>query len=161
MPDEQADDIAIKKPGSTVEAILWYGFFAVGIGGGAGVWLPLLIPGKSLAPDGIATYVFAILAPLLADAVLHEPYWKELSKTIRMRLIALCGFSGALALVALIRDGKSGSWYSGLLGAAVSLIAWFFITLYSKRFEPEEIAISKGSLGGAQVSSSNLSGGGL
>jgi len=149
-----------KKQGA-VEAILWYGVFAVVIGGGAGVWLPLLIPGKSLAPDGLATYIFAILAPLLADAVLHEPYWKKLSKIIRMRLIAVCGLAGALAITALVRDGKSWDWTTGLLGMGMSLIVWFFISLYSGRFEPDEKIPPTGSLGGSEVSPANLSGGGL
>lgn len=149
------------KRRSAIEAIVWYGVFAVVIGGGAGVWLPLLIPGKNLASDGLATYVFAILAPLLADAVLHEPYWKKLSKIIRMRLIALCGLAGALAIVALVRDGKSWDWTTGLLGMAVSLIVWFLISLYSERFEPEETAPPTGAQGGSNVSPSNLSGGGL
>ena len=115
---------------SAIEAILWYGAFAVVIGGGAGVWLPLLIPGKTLASDSVATYIFAILAPLLADAVLHEPYWKKLSKIIRMRLIAVCGLAGALAVTALVRDGKSYDWTTGLIGVVLSLVVWFFISLY-------------------------------
>lgn len=155
-----SDDESSRKR-SAIEAIVWYGVFAVVIGGGAGVWLPLLIPGKSLASDGLATYVFAILAPLLADAVLHEAYWKKLSKIVRMRLIALCGLAGALAIVALVRDGKSWDWTTGLLGMAVSLVVWFFISLYSERFEPEETIPPTGSLGGSDVSPANLSGGGL
>lgn len=156
-----ATDDATARKKSTVEAIVWYGVFAVLIGGGAGVWLPLFIPGKSLASDGLATYVFAILAPLLADAVLHENYWKKLPKTVRMRLIALCGFAGALAIVALVRDGKSWDWTTGLLAMAISLVVWFFISLYSGRFEPDEALPSTGSLGGSDVSPTNLNGGGL
>jgi len=155
-----SDEEAIKKQ-KAVEAIFWYGLFAVVIGGGAGVWLPLIIPGKTLASDGLATYVFAILAPLLADAVLHEPYWKKLSKIIRMRLVALCGLAAALAIAALLRDGKSWDWTAGLLGMVVSLIVWFFITLYSERFEPEETIPHTGSLGGSQVTPTHLNGGGL
>lgn len=154
------DNENLKKK-SSIEAIAWYGLFAVVIGGGAGVWLPLLIPGKTLASDGLATYIFAILAPLLADAVLHEPYWKKLSKIIRMRLIALCGIAGALAIVALVRDGKPGDWTTGLLGMVASLVVWFFISLYSGRFEPDEAIPPTGSLGGSDVSPANLGGGGL
>lgn len=156
-----ATDNENSKKKSSLEAITWYGLFAVVIGGGAGVWLPLFIPGKNLASDGLATYIFAILAPLLADAVLHEPYWKRLSKVIRMRLIALCGFAGALAIIALVRDGKSWDWTTGLLGMAASLVVWFFISLYSGRFEPDETIPPTGSLGGSDVSPANLGGGGL
>ena len=154
-------DAENSKKRSTIEAIIWYGVFAVVIGGGAGVWLPLLIPGKHLASDGLATYIFAILAPLLADAVLHEPYWKKLSKIIRMRLIALCGFAAALAITALVRDGQPWDWATGLLGMVMSLIVWFFISLYSGRFEPEDTIPPTGSLGGSDISPANLAGGGL
>lgn len=157
---ELTDDENLKKRG-TIEAIVWYGLFAVVIGGGAGVWLPLFIPGKNLASDGLATYVFAILAPLLADAVLHEPYWKKLSKIVRMRLVALCGIAAALAVVALVRAGKPWDWTTGLLGMTVSLIVWFFISLYSERFEPDETIPPTGSMGGSDVSPVHLSGGGL
>lgn len=149
------------KKHKSIEAIAWYGVFAVVIGGGAGVWLPLIIPGKNLASDGLATYVFAILAPLLADAVLHEPYWKKLSKIIRMRLVALCGLAAALAFAALVRDGKSWDWTTGLLGMAVALVVWFFISLYSGRFEPDETTPPTGSLGGSEVTPAHLGGGGL
>ena len=153
------DDVSKKR--KAIEAIFWYGVFAVVIGGGAGVWLPLIIPGKTLAPDGLATYVFAILAPLLADAVLHEPYWKKLSKIIKMRLIALCGLAAALAVAALLRDGKSWDWTTGLLAMAVSLVVWFFITLYSDRFVPDETLPATGPLGGSEVTPAHLNGGGL
>ena len=149
------------KKRQAVEAIIWYGVFAVVIGGGAGVWLPLLIPGKHLASDSLATYTFAILAPLLADAVLHEEYWKKLSKIIRMRLTALCGLAGAFGIAALVRDGQTWDWTTGLLGMGVSLIVWFWISLYSGRFEPENRTPPKGSLGGANPSPANLAGGGL
>ena len=155
-----SDDENSKKRGA-IEAIVWYGLFAVVIGGGAGVWLPLFIPGKNLASDGLATYVFAILAPLLADAVLHEPYWKKLSKIVRMRLVALCGIAGALAVVALVRAGKTWDWTTGLLGMTASLIVWFFISLYSERFEPDETIPPTGPMGGSEVSPVHLSGGGL
>lgn len=154
------DPESAKKQGAR-EAILWYGVFAVVIGGGAGVWLPLLFPGKHLAADGLATYIFAILAPLMADAVLHEPYWKKLSKIIRMRLLVLCGVAAALAITALVRDGKSWDWTTGLFGVVVSLIVWYWISIFSGRFDPEEPTPPKGSLGGAEVSPINLKGGGL
>lgn len=149
------------KKQSATEAILWYGLFAVVIGGGAGVWLPLLIPGKSLAPDGLATYIFAVLAPLLADAVLHEPYWKDLSKAVRMKIVGSCGIAGSLALIALLRDGKPGDWSAGLVGAIVALVVWYFIAKFSHRFETEPAAIPTGSFGGPDISPTKLSGDGL
>lgn len=157
-PLEEVEGLKTK---STTEAILWYGLFAVVIGGGAGVWLPLLIPGKSLAPDGLATYIFAVLAPLLADAVLHEPYWKDLSKAVRMKIVGSCGIAGALALIALVRGGQTGDWTAGLVGAVVALVVWFFIAKFSHRFEPDTGTNPTGSFGGPNVSSTKLSGSGL
>ena len=155
------EEVETAKTQNATEAILWYGFFAVVIGGGAGVWLPFLIPGKSPAPDSLATYVFAVLAPLLADAVLHEPYWKDLSKAVRMKIVGSCGVAGSLALIALVRDGKSGDWMAGVVGAVVALVVWFFIAKFSHRFEPDIGTIPTGSFGGSDVSSTKLRGGGL
>lgn len=153
------ETISVQK--STREAILLYGAFAMVLGGGAGVWVPLLIPDKHVAVDALATYVFAILAPLLADAVLHEPYWKRLSKAIRMRLVVGVGIAGALALVALLREGKSGDWTSAVFAMVTSLIVWYFISHYSGRFEPESSTPPVGAQGGTVVSPDELSGGGL
>lgn len=150
------------KHKATREAILYYGVFAVVLGGGAGVWLPLLIPGKQLAPDGLASYVFAILAPLLADAILHhEPYWKSLSKTKKMKLAAGCGLAGALALAALVRDGKDWDWTTGFLGVVVSLVVWYSISYLSGRFAPDDPTPPQGAQGGASVTPGQLEGGGL
>ena len=143
------------------QAILWYGLFALVIGGGAGVWLPLIISGKSLTADGLATYVFAVLAPLMADAVLHEPYWQELSKAVRMKILGICGISGALALIALLRDGKDYDWTAGLLGTGLALIVWFITAKLSLRFAPETGSPPKGPIGGKEVSQEKLQGGGL
>ncbi len=151
--------ISLRK--GTREAILLYGVFAMVLGGGAGVWVPLLIPDKHVGVDALATYVFAILAPLLADAVLHEPYWKRLSKAIRMRLVLGVGVAGALALVALLREGKSWDWTSAVLATVTSLVVWYFISHYSGRFEPESPTPPVGAQGGAVVSPDKLSGGGL
>lgn len=46
------------------EAIVWYGLSVLVLGGGAGVWLPLFME-KVVGADGLATYIFAILIPLL------------------------------------------------------------------------------------------------
>jgi len=78
-----------------------------------------------------------------------------------MRLIALCGLAAALAIAALLRDGKSWGWTAGLLGMAVSLVIWFFISLYSERFEPEETTPPTGPQGGSDVTTKHLNGGGL
>ena len=67
----------------------------------------------------------------------------------------------AFGIAALVRDGQTWDWTTGLLGMGVSLIVWFWISLYSGRFEPEDRTPPKGSLGGANPSPANLAGGGL
>jgi len=131
------------------------------LGGGAGISIPLVMPGKTLAPDGLATYVFAVLAPLMADAFLHEPYWKSLSKKIRMRILVACTVAGVAALTALLRDGKTWDWAAGWIGVVASLVIWFFLTKFSRRFEPDNTNPPKGPMGGATVDATKLPGAGL
>ena len=146
---------------TTIEAIIWYGLGVLVLAGGAGAWLPLILPGKTVGSDGLATYVFAVLAPLMADAVLIEPYWKRLSKTVRVRLYFLCTLAASFAVIALVRDGKDWDLTAGLVGAILSLFVWFLTVKYSRRFEPDEKTPPTGSLGGSNVTSQSLGGGGL
>jgi len=55
------------------ETILVYGLLVLLIGGGIGVYFPLLID-KSLSADSLATYALAALAPLWTDILLPEKY---------------------------------------------------------------------------------------
>ncbi|MDZ4252407.1 MAG: hypothetical protein U1A72_07510 [Sulfuritalea sp.] len=155
--DDQQDN---KTSREEFEAIFTYGFVAVVVGGGAGVYLPLLM-GKELSSDSLATYIFAVLAPFWVDALLHESYWNELSKAIRMRIGLGCAFAALLGVVALIRDGKSWNLTSGLFGSLIVLVLWFFLARYSGRFRPEPPRPPKGSLGGNELSPARLDGGGL
>lgn len=156
MDDQQID----KTSREEIEAIFTYGFVAVVVGGGAGVYIPLLM-GKDLSSDSLATYIFAVLAPFWVDALLHEPYWDKLSKAKRMRVGLGCAVAAVLGVVALIRDGKSGNLAAGLLGSLIVLGVWFFLARYSERFRPEPPTPPKGSLGGNKVSPEKLEGGGL
>lgn len=143
------------------DAIFWYGLSVLVLGGGAGVWLPLIM-GKVVGADGLATYIFAILIPLLAEAVVIEPYWKRLSTATKTKLLFFSVLAAFLAVVALIRDGKSGDISAGITGAVISLIIWFVMTKSSGRFKPPQGKKSQaGSLGGTVVSPENLQGGGL
>lgn len=142
------------------EAIFWYGLSVLVLGGGAGVWLPLLM-GKDVGADGLATYIFAILIPLLAEAVVIEPYWKRISTAIKTRLLFFSVLAAFLAVVALIREGKSGDISAGITGAVISLVIWFVMTKSAGRFKTSGKKSSTGSLGGTVVSPGNLQGGGL
>ncbi len=149
------------RPQGGVEGILWYGLAVLVLGGGAGVWLPFFMPGKSVGADGFATYIFAVLVPLLADAVLIETYLKKVSKTSRIRLLFFSILAGFLAVIALVRDGKSGDLSAGITGAILSLIVWFLMMRYSGRFDPPVKKTATGSLGGETISASTLGGNGL
>lgn len=156
-----SDSMNVKRPGrAEIETILTYGLIAVVVGGGAGVYLPLAM-GKNLSSDALSTYIFAMLAPFWVDALLHEPYWRKLTKVIRMRIGLGCATAAILAVIALIRDGKSWDLTMGGLGTLLVLVVWFFLALYSGRFAPDEIILPTGSLGGTEVASSHLNGGGL
>ena len=156
MDDQQNN----KTSREEIEAIFIYGFIAVVAGGGAGIYLPLLM-GKQLSSDSLATYIFAVLAPFFVDALLHEPYWNKLSKAIRMRIGLGCTLAAILGVVALIRDGKSWNLTSGLLGSLFVLVVWFFLARFSGRFKPEPPGPAKGSIGGKDLSPAKLEGGGL
>lgn len=159
MSDQRND--SDQAPKDAIESIVYYGAVTLVLGGGAGIWIPMVMPGKTLTPDSLATYIFAILAPLLADAFLHESYWETLSKKVRMRILVGFAIAGVAALTALLRDGKAWDWCAGWFGVFASLVIWFFLIKFSKRFEPSDATPPKGSLGGDIVSPRNLGGGGL
>lgn len=143
-----------------VEAILWYGMVAVIVGGGAGIYLPVLM-GKGVGTDALATYIFAMLAPFWVDALLYEEYWKKLSKVKKLRIGVGCALSAALALASLLGEHKGWGMPSAVVGAVLVLVVWFFLALYSGRFAPEPTIPPTGSIGGQEPSTSSLSGGGL
>jgi hypothetical protein len=154
-------EAAVGPSRETVVTALYYGFVALLVGGGAGVWLPLLIPDKHVGVDALATYIFAILAPVIADGLMFDESWKKLSKRGRMRLLSLAGVAGALAVVAVVRDGKSWDWTTAVAGTVLALIAWALISIYSGRFEPDPPAQPAGSIGATKVNPDKLPGGGL
>lgn len=143
-----------------IETILIYGLIAAVVGGGAGVYLPLTM-GKDLSADALSTYIFAMLAPFWVDALLHEAYWKKLSKVVRMRIGLGCASAAILAIIALIRDGKSWDLTLGGLGTLLVLVVWFFLALYSGRFAPDVPISTKEPIGGPKPKPDDLNGEGL
>lgn len=89
-----------------IETILSTGLIAIIIGGGAGVYFPLVM-GKAISADSLATYVLAVLAPFWVDMLLPEAYWSNLLKKTRMKVGVGCAVAAVLATSALLRDGKS------------------------------------------------------
>ena len=143
-----------------IETILTYGLIAVVVGGGAGVYLPLFM-GKHLSADSLSTYIFAVLAPFWVDALLHEDYWKKLSKAVRMRIGLGCALGVLFGVLALIRDGKSWDLTFGVIGSLLVLVVWYFLARFSGRFAPDAPKPPTGPLGGENLSPQNLDGQGL
>lgn len=141
-----------------VFSIVLYGAAALVIGGGAGIYVPLVM-GKEVGVDTFATYVFAILAPAFLDA-LFEPYWRDLKPVHQLSIGFLCVATAALAGVSLLREHSPWSMRSVLLATILVLVVWFVMSLISGRFRRSSVP-PKGSIGGADPKTSNLGGEGL
>lgn len=141
-----------------VLSILLYGAGALVIGGGAGIYLPVVM-GKAAGVDALATYAFAILAPAVLDA-LFEPYWRDLKVVQQMLIGFLCFAAAALAGVSLLREQDSWAMNAALLATGVVLLIWFIMSLISGRFRRSQPP-PKGSIGGQNITTSNLGGEGI
>jgi hypothetical protein len=140
------------------ETILVYGLLVLLIGGGIGVYFPLLID-KPLSADSLATYALAALAPLWTDILLPEKYWKTLSVRGRMRIGAACGFAALLSFAALVRNGKSFDMTFAILGTLLVLLIFYHVSVLSARFEPGSPPSTED--GGPNPTAEKLGGGGL
>lgn len=158
MQDQNGQPIAPEE----IQAILFYGAGALLLGGGAGIYIPMIL-GKGVAVDALATYVFAILAPAFLDALLFEDYWKNLAKVKRMRFGSLCTLAAFLAGVSLLREHELWAMVAAWFSTLLVLLIWFLLSLYSRRFRPEPPSVPppKGSLGGEVVNTDSLGGEGL
>lgn len=140
-----------------VASILLYGAAALVIGGGAGIYIPIVM-GKEAGVDAFATYAFAILAPAFLDA-LFEPYWRELKLIQQMTIGFLCVTAAALAGISLLR-AHEWSMVVALIATALVLVIWFIMSLASGRFRRSD-PTPKGSIGGADLDTADLGGEGL
>lgn len=158
MKNEEGKPITLAE----LEAIAYYGGIALFIGGAAGVYIPLFM-GKTAGVDSLATYVFAVLAPIGADLLLYEPYWKKLSKALKLRLGFAGAVAGILAIVSLLGEHKDWGIPLGIFAMLLVVPIWFSQAVYSGRFRPEPPSEppAKGSLGGEQVNTEILGGEGL
>jgi hypothetical protein len=144
-----------------VEAIVLYGVLALVAGGAAGIYIPYFM-GKPTGVDALATYVFAVLAPIFADMLLYEAYWKKLTKVLKLRLGLAGSVAGILAICSLLAQQKAWAIPVGFGAMLLVLPIWFFLAVYSGRFRPEEfVPPPKGSIGGEEVDSGDLAGEGL
>jgi len=158
MQDQNGQPIAPEE----IQAILLYGAGALLLGGGAGIYIPMIL-GKGVAVDSLATYVFAILTPAFLDVLLFEDYWKKIPKVKRMLFGSLCTLAGALALVALLGARESWAMVAAWISTLLVLLIWFLLSLHTRRFRPDPPSEPppKGSLGGEVVKTGNLGGAGL
>lgn len=139
---------------------LIYAFGVLVLGGGAGIWLPAVIPSKTVGIDALTTFVMAILAPICVDLMLDlDVYGRKLSKLWRVSLVVACFLAGALAIIALVREKAPGEWFSGIAAVILSLVIWVILALKSERFLPD--GSNTGSIGGAAPRPDALTGGGL
>ena len=157
---KDADGNVISR--AEIEAIAYYAGLALLLGGMAGLYIPVAMK-KQIGVEAFSTYVFAVLAPMAADFLLGEPYWKKLTKVTKLRMGFAGGAVGISAIIALL--GEHDGWGTPLGIVAMFLVVpvWFFQAVFSERFRPEPVtpAEQKGSLGGDQVDPSRLSGKGL
>jgi len=138
---------------------LIYAFGVLILGGGAGIWLPAVIPTKSVGIDALTTFVMAILAPICVDLMLDlDVYGSKLSKLWRVSLVVGCIFTGALAIIALLREKAEGEWPAGVIAVILSLVIWIILAMKSERFLPD--GSNTGSIGG-KPTTTNLPGAGL
>lgn len=140
------------------ETVLFHSVLVLLIGGGVGVYFPLLI-GKSLSAESLATYALAALAPLWTDILLPEKYWKTLSIRWRMRIGVACGIAVLFSFIALIRNGKSCDMTFSALGALGVLLIVYQVSVLSARFAPDSQPTTED--GGPNPTSDKLGGGGL
>jgi len=139
---------------------IMYAFVVLILGGGAGIWLPALIPDKTVGIDAMTTFVMATLAPVLADLVLDSDiYGHTLTKFWRVTYVAACLLAGALAVISLLREHADGGWAAGIVSATLAILVWVALALKSGRFL--QINSITGSFGGPVPSAAKLPGKGL
>lgn len=139
---------------------LIYAFGVLVLGGGAGIWLPAVMPAKSVGIDALTTFALATLAPICVDLMLDlDVYGRKLTKIWRVSLVVGCFFAGALAIIALVREKAEGEWPAGILAVILSLVIWIAFAMKSERFLPD--GSKTGSIGGKQPDATNLPGTGL
>jgi hypothetical protein len=137
-----------------------YAFGVLILGGGAGIWIPAVMPAKSVEIDALTTFVMATLAPIFVDLILDVGVNKRSpSQLWRVSLIVACFLAGALAITALLREHSSGDWFSGVAAVIISIVIWIVLTLKTERFLQE--GSKKGSIGGAKPAPEVLPGKGI
>ncbi|MGX2032913.1 hypothetical protein [Methylocaldum gracile] len=157
-PNSSVD--SLKPENEALRTTLYYAFVVLIFGGGAGVWLPWAMPGKTLGMDVLTTYVMATLSPIVADLLLDvEIYGKNFSKMVRMRLVALCAFAAMLAIIALFHEADGYGLKLGIGAVVISILVWFEVATKSERFRPTGIHV--GSIGGITAAFDQLGGEGI
>lgn len=124
-----------KRPGP-----IFYFVSIIVIAGGVGVWLPWISLGE-LRPESIMTYIFALLAAIIADFLTQDDQRNDYSKDMSVFIISIVVFIICITVIALEVCKNSLSVIS--LALALALLWWlWWILLEVKKFDipPEVIA---------------------
>ena len=130
-----------KRPGP-----LLYFISIIVIAGGVGVWLPWLSSG-SLSAQGLMTYIFALLAAMIADFITQEKKRESFSRDFSFFIIAIVIFIICITVVALnlCRYSIPVSLIS------LSLLWWlWWILLEEKKFEITIETIENSTIGSGE-----------
>ncbi|PTR16997.1 hypothetical protein C8R31_101152 [Nitrosospira sp. Nsp2] len=118
------------------KTIVFCGIIVLLVGGGIGVYLPLLLD-RPVNAESFATYALAVLAPVATDILLPEKYWRDISKQARMGIGALFAFAAALSFAALVRNEKPGDLTCAVISVVVVLFTYYHVAVLSGKFQPE------------------------
>jgi hypothetical protein len=140
-----------------VKTIFFHLLLVLVLGGGIGVYFPLLLE-RPLSADSVATFTLAALAPLWTDILLPEKYWESLTKQTRMEVGMGGGVAATFSFAALIRNEKSYDLTLAAAGVVVMMILIFYVSVLSQRFEPTRRPKTED---GGSGGSDKLGGGGL
>jgi hypothetical protein len=139
---------------------MFYCLAVLALAGGSGIWVPAVIPSKTVGIDSLTTFVMATLAPIGADLLLNiESTQKVFSKLWRTGLLLAFAAAISLAFISLLREKQGDEWTTGWLGVFLSLVIWMAVKLKSGDFDPEPDI--DGSIGGDLKPPTELAGKGL
>lgn len=136
-------------------------FFSVMIlGGAAGIWIPILSGHGSVGPDAFATYVFAVLAPIIADLLLQTADENKTTLSIRSFVLFGTAFAYSISIISLIRQDEFALPF-GIYAFLFSLIVCAVVLIQQERFAKKDNNGAYNFIGGASASICAVAGDGL
>ncbi|MFL9709343.1 hypothetical protein [Methylobacillus sp. Pita1] len=162
--------LMIKDPTST-----FYFLTVMFVGGGAGIWIPMASSSSELNTDALSTYVFAVLAPIIADIVLRPKAGKsrnqesnqkiiedKFTNPLRSCILFFCAIAYAFAFVPMICNNDALSWLLSFYALFLALLVWVVDIMHKEKFVDFSMSI-RDSTGGDEenLDQSNIAGQGL